>query len=198
VKVGNNQGNIIFIPDDIKANVGTFVEFQFYPLNHSVAESSFGSPCEPLTGSETIFSGFQPVSKGATNYPTYTIRINSTTPIWLYCTQEDHCQSGMNAVINAPTSGSKTLAAYKKAAAAASKNVSPSKIFGGVEGSTSKSSASSSGSPSGTSTPTGTGTSTGTSTGSASSAKSSSGASSEKATRWGVAAGAAAVAGLFI
>ncbi|KAF8539547.1 hypothetical protein BDD12DRAFT_837679 [Trichophaea hybrida] len=67
VKVSNSQDNLIFTPDDIKADVGSFVEFQFYPSNHSVAESSFDSPCEPLTGSQTIFSGFQPVSKGTTD-----------------------------------------------------------------------------------------------------------------------------------
>ncbi|KAF8242705.1 hypothetical protein K440DRAFT_504285, partial [Wilcoxina mikolae CBS 423.85] len=115
---------LIFTPNDIKAAVGSFVEFRFYPQNHSVAESSFGKPCTPLSGSETIFSGFQPVSKGTTDFPTYTIRVNSTTPIWLYCSQAHHCQSGMTAVINAPTSGDKTLAAYKKAAADASSNVS--------------------------------------------------------------------------
>lgn len=57
--------------------------------------------------------------------PTYTVMINDTKPIWLYCSQEKHCQSGMVAAINAKNSTGKTLAAFKAAAALAPMNISP-------------------------------------------------------------------------
>lgn len=32
----------------------------------------------------------------------FTLTINDTNPIWLYCAQVGHCQAGMVAVINPP------------------------------------------------------------------------------------------------
>mgnify|MGYP002622331431 FL=1 len=34
--------------------------------------------------------------------PTYTIQVNDTKPLWLYCAQGRHCQNGMVMVINEP------------------------------------------------------------------------------------------------
>jgi hypothetical protein len=73
-----------------------------------------------------IFSGFMFVSKpptaaaaattsaaaGGYSYkekrqtgtaPTYQITINATTPLWFYCAQAKHCQSGMVLAINVNT-----------------------------------------------------------------------------------------------
>jgi hypothetical protein len=47
----------------------------------------------------------------------FTIMINDTKPIWMYCATKGHCQKGMAMAINAPAEGSKTLANYKAAAA---------------------------------------------------------------------------------
>jgi hypothetical protein len=46
----------------------------------------------------------------------FTIMINDTKPLWMYCATKGHCQKGMVMAINAPSSGAKTLAAYKAAA----------------------------------------------------------------------------------
>jgi len=104
VKVGNSNGSLEFAPNDIKAVVGDMVQFQFAPNNHTVTQSTFDAPCTPInnimqnvTG---IYSGFMPVKAADTNTPTYTILVNSTTPMWLYCSQGKHCQSGMTMVIN--------------------------------------------------------------------------------------------------
>jgi plastocyanin len=82
VKVSDASGSLAFDPSELTAEVGSWIEFRFWPKNHSVAQSAFDSPCTPLSGDSTIFSGFQPVSSSATDFPTYTIQINNTSPIW--------------------------------------------------------------------------------------------------------------------
>lgn len=51
-----------------------------------------------------FYSGFMPTnaSVGTTaNVLTYTIRVMDTKPVWFYCGQAKHCQSGMVGAINA-------------------------------------------------------------------------------------------------
>jgi hypothetical protein len=71
------------------------------------------------------FSGFQPVgattaaagngakgkgSKAAAaqangnSIPVFTMPVASTNPVWIYCSQAQHCQSGMVMAINPPAS----------------------------------------------------------------------------------------------
>ena len=67
VNVGNDEGALIFEPDTIVASTGDLVNFHFYPFNHSVAQSSFEKPCQPLSGGvgqSPLFSGFFPVKSG--------------------------------------------------------------------------------------------------------------------------------------
>jgi hypothetical protein len=47
------------------------------------------------------------------NFPTFQIKINDTSPIWGYCGQTGHCEAGMVFSINAPTYGSNTFAAFQ-------------------------------------------------------------------------------------
>ncbi len=174
VDVGED-GVFAYTPNTLKASVGDTVNFHFYPLNHSVVQSSFNSPCTPLQGG--IFSGFHPSSndEAVSHYPPssrllpldqcayanrkaqmFSVTINDTNPIWLYCAQtvKSHCQSGMVMVINPPASGN-TLAAYKSAAANTHTSTSPATIQGGVvlpNKDSDNSTASTSGSPSSSST----------------------------------------------
>jgi plastocyanin len=99
VQVGNSGLN--FSPNDFTASVGDTVEFHFYGPKHSVAQSTFASPCMPASNL-SFFSG--PISTTGTgqNSEVYTITINSTSAIWIYCAVPSHCESGMAAVINAP------------------------------------------------------------------------------------------------
>ncbi|KAI9782147.1 MAG: hypothetical protein M1816_001981 [Peltula sp. TS41687] len=166
VKVGDVSGGLIFSPDNIKAAKGDMVQFQFYPRNHSVVQSTFDKPCEPLAnnqaGAQGFFSGFMPVNQSSTMQPAYSIMVNDTTkPIWFYCSQGRHCQQGMVGVINPPANNSsRTLESYKALAARAPQNLSPSQVGGGSASGSSGSVSGSSGgattlSPSASSTATG-------------------------------------------
>jgi plastocyanin len=104
VKVGNANGTLAYSPNSVVAAVGDMVQFQFAPANHTVTQSTFDQPCQPISmnspGTAGLYSGFMPVTATSETTPTYTIMINNTTPIWLYCSQGKHCQSGMTMVIN--------------------------------------------------------------------------------------------------
>jgi hypothetical protein len=63
-----------------------------------------------------IKSGFMPVTPGG-NIPVFSVLVNDTNPIWIYCGQVGHCQKGMAMVINEKAGSNKTLEAYKAAAA---------------------------------------------------------------------------------
>ncbi|RFU31930.1 hypothetical protein B7463_g4398, partial [Scytalidium lignicola] len=162
VEVAMN-GTLTFSPSNVTAAVGDMVQFQFMGGNHTVTQSTFDQPCVPMDQSSNatgIFSGFQPVSAGAATIPTYTIQVNNTTPVWIYCSQAKHCQAGMVMVINeAPAkNASRTLENFAELASKATANLAPSSASNGTEGTVSSSSAGSAGS--GTSTSTGSSTST--------------------------------------
>lgn len=97
VKVGD--GGLTFSPESTTAAVGDTVEFHFYPMAHSVAQSSFAKPCEPLN-STSFFSGPVAVSSGVSD-KVFTVTVENETPIWFYCATGDHCQEGMVGAINA-------------------------------------------------------------------------------------------------
>ncbi|KAF7549913.1 hypothetical protein G7Z17_g6070 [Cylindrodendrum hubeiense] len=139
VKVGD--GGLTFDPESTTAAVGDTVEFHFYPMAHSVAQSSFAAPCEPLN-STSFFSGPVAVSSGVSD-TVFTVTIENEDPIWYYCATGSHCQSGMVGAINAATTGSKTVKKYAEAAADASDNVAPSSTGGGTLGEASTATASS-------------------------------------------------------
>ena len=73
--------------------------------NHSVVQSNFAKPCVPISqsqpGSMGFFSGFMPVKPTDSQKPTFTLMVNDTKPIWIYCSQGNHCQKGMVMAINA-------------------------------------------------------------------------------------------------
>lgn len=64
---------------------------------------------------------------------TYTIPVRDTNPVWFYCSQARHCQSGMVGAINPPTTG-QTLDMFRAAAAQAPENVTPSSPAGTTSG----------------------------------------------------------------
>jgi len=107
---------LIFNPANITAQVGDTITFEFHEKNHTVTQSSFAAPCRNLfstSGTAGFDSGFEPVASGATTFPTYTIQVNSTTPIWAYCKQSNHCGSGMVFAVNAVESSSKSFEAFQ-------------------------------------------------------------------------------------
>ncbi|KAE9362844.1 hypothetical protein N431DRAFT_391391 [Stipitochalara longipes BDJ] len=153
VKVSNSAGDLTFTPNDFTAAVGDTVEFHFYGPKHSVAQSTFASPCAPANAN-AFFSGPITTSGTGVNSEIFTLNITSTAAIWIYCAVPSHCESGMAAVINAPADGSKTLAMYQAAAAKVSGTTAPSTVQGLIQGtlssSTTSSTSSSAASPSAT------------------------------------------------
>jgi plastocyanin len=122
VQVGSANGTLAFQPEAISANPGDQVVFHFYPKNHTVTQSSFASPCGPKDGG--IESGFMPVAANATNFPTYTVTVNDTQPVWVYCRQAantpaSHCGQGMVFAVNCGQDGAANSFTNFKAAALA-------------------------------------------------------------------------------
>jgi plastocyanin len=99
-------GLLQYSPEAISAQPGDQVVFHFNPKNHTVTQSSFASPCGLKDGG--FDSGFMPVSANQTS-PTYTITVNDTQPIWVYCRQKTptpHCGAGMVFAVNCGQDGS--------------------------------------------------------------------------------------------
>ncbi|RFU31319.1 hypothetical protein B7463_g5005, partial [Scytalidium lignicola] len=116
IDVGPN-GTLTFFPPNITELVGTQVQWNFNPKNHSVVQSSFQDPCNPLASASNPFSsGFVETSHENSGI-TFTVTIEDDKPIWFYCAQttKSHCQSGMVGSINAPATGN-TFDAFKDAA----------------------------------------------------------------------------------
>ncbi|GFZ49236.1 hypothetical protein JCM24511_06986 [Saitozyma sp. JCM 24511] len=88
VVVGQN-GTKTFTPNNIQASVGDIINFQFVAGNHTATQSTFAAPCTAAG----FKSGFKPAN--ATNEATFSIMVNSTDPIWVYCGQTGHCEAGM-------------------------------------------------------------------------------------------------------
>lgn len=126
VQVGLN-GTVKFTPDNIRAQVGEAVQFQFFGGNHTVTQSTFDQPCQPINVNNRnvtgVHSGFVPAAASMSMgmVATYTITINNTNPLWLYCAQGRHCPNGMVMVINENTAAnaSRSLANHKSLAAQA-------------------------------------------------------------------------------
>jgi plastocyanin len=115
------NGGLHFEPENVVAEIGDLVEFHFLPKNHTVTQSSFDKPCEPLGGATSVFSGFNfAVKAGETpngeSNSVFSFQVQNKDPFWYYCSQTagNHCQMGMSGVINQNFDGDKTLARYKE------------------------------------------------------------------------------------
>jgi len=165
VTVGSSNGSTVYSPNNINAPVGDFVQFQFSLKNHSVVQSTFDQPCQPIASNSNItgfFSGFMGVSATDTDIPTYTIPIANSNPIWFYCAQATHCQKGMVGVINQNPAANATRSLTNYAALAATQpfNLFPGESASQASSSSSSSSGSSGSSSSGTTTSSGSATTT--------------------------------------
>ncbi|KAI0706875.1 hypothetical protein C8T65DRAFT_708699 [Cerioporus squamosus] len=102
IKVGEVNGTMALKFDPPFVNVTeanstvTFI-FDGNPGNHTVAQSTFAKPCEPLEGG--FNSGFFFVNSSSGPFGTWTLTITDVnTPIWFYCAQQTpkvHCTAGM-------------------------------------------------------------------------------------------------------
>lgn len=110
---GDNQ--LTFTPSRISAQPRDRVTFEFQSKNHSVVQSSFAQPCYPIQGQPGINSGFMPVTNGQP-FPTFTIKINDTTPQWFFCSQPGHCGKGMVFAVNTDEQGPRNWNAFQNLA----------------------------------------------------------------------------------
>ncbi|RYP41902.1 hypothetical protein DL767_000731 [Monosporascus sp. MG133] len=83
-------------PDTIEAEVGDIINFRFYGRNHSVVKAEFGYPCVPYDmihpGEESFFSGaIEQPDEGLNPLPTWTLRVNTTDPVFFYCSAPESC-----------------------------------------------------------------------------------------------------------
>ncbi|KAJ6534341.1 hypothetical protein B0H19DRAFT_1039261 [Mycena capillaripes] len=115
VQVGAGNG-LTFSPSNISAATGDTVSFQFLNKNHSVTQSSFASPCEPLAGG--IDSGFQPVAANAADIPEFSFDITDGSKQFFFFSKQtvpvNECNRGMVFSINQdPNSAVKSFAAFQ-------------------------------------------------------------------------------------
>ncbi len=105
VEVGAVNGTAAqkFFPEKITAVPGDMIQFQFRANNHTVTQSNFDNPCEPIalhSNTTGVYSGFMPVTPQQASIPVFTVMVNDTKPLWFYCSQGRHCQNGMVMVVN--------------------------------------------------------------------------------------------------
>ncbi|KAF8209147.1 hypothetical protein K438DRAFT_1712024 [Mycena galopus ATCC 62051] len=126
IMVGGNEtnnGNIYqFSPTTITATNGSVITFLFngLPGNHSVTQSSFSSPCQPMAGG--FGSGWVEILTSPPTgnaLPTWELTItNASAPIWFFCQQLmpiPHCTAGMVGAINVQP-GANSFSAFQSAA----------------------------------------------------------------------------------
>jgi hypothetical protein len=120
VFVGASQNGTVGLkidPQQIVAQQGDIVNFEFRGGNHTITQSSLANPCawqfNTATQKNGFNSGFVPFNATSGQVGVYSLEITQTaSPIWLFCGRPPHCKSGMYAAINAPTTGNKTFATF--------------------------------------------------------------------------------------
>ncbi|KAF6841316.1 GPI-anchored cupredoxin-like protein 1 [Colletotrichum musicola] len=128
VTVGGPSG-LVFVPDQIKANVGDMVVFTFMSQNHTATQSAFATPCDPLPGG--MNSGFMAnPNNSVTPPPQVAMQVMVSDPLWFYCAQANHCGKGMTFSIN-PTAA-KTQAMFQSMAIQQKGKGAQSPITGGA------------------------------------------------------------------
>ncbi|THH13090.1 hypothetical protein EW146_g7096 [Bondarzewia mesenterica] len=97
--VAGQAGALTYTPSNITAAVGDIIEFKFVQMNHSATQTSFDAPCTPIEGG--FNSGFNPIAADQTsNFPTFSVEVKDTEPIWVSCQQVGHCHLGMTFAAN--------------------------------------------------------------------------------------------------
>ncbi|EOA89658.1 hypothetical protein ACJQWK_02636 [Exserohilum turcicum] len=120
ITAGSTTANngLHFEPENVVAEIGDVLEFHFLPKAHTVVQSSFERPCEPLGGPTAVFSGFNFNTTEHEAPNVFRVVVKDKNPFWYYCSQTNgnHCQKGMSGVVNQNFDGDKTLARYKQMA----------------------------------------------------------------------------------
>ena len=123
-----------FEPNNVVAQVGDIIQWEFLPANHSVAQSNFANPCKPLNDGSSFFPGFVFATKVGKSDSVFQLVVESEETIWYYCpqTKGNHCQMGMVGVINQNFNNpAVSLAKHKELAAKTGTSIVPYEIQGG-------------------------------------------------------------------
>jgi len=120
VVVGGNGTNqdpsLIFQPQEVQADVGDFVVFNFTNGTHTVTQSTFAGPCVPIHQTNSTINGFNSGLRNAANGTsptTLTIEVTEVGPnstIWFFDLWA--CGEGGVGAINVNDSDSQNLAAF--------------------------------------------------------------------------------------
>jgi plastocyanin len=110
----DGTSGLFFDPQQITAQKGDIVNFEFRGGNHTVTQSSFANPCawqfNTATNQNGFNSGFVPYSNTSGQVGVYSLGVtNADSPIWFFCGRPPHCKNGMYGAINPPTSGNRTF-----------------------------------------------------------------------------------------
>ena len=100
VVVGGPQDT--FVPNQVHAEVGDTIQFQFSSGNHTVTQSAPELACQPLQASlpGAIHSGHIPFEEGQTTVGVFNMPVLSTGTMYLYCATGPHCLEGQVMVVN--------------------------------------------------------------------------------------------------
>ncbi|KAH8894293.1 hypothetical protein GQ53DRAFT_617034, partial [Thozetella sp. PMI_491] len=124
--------SLTFEPNNVIALPGDVLQFQFAQRNHTVTQSAENAPCQPLQATQpaAINSGFIAFDAASGSVGTFNMPVTNSQPMFLYCAQANHCQSGMVMTVNVPNTGQ--LIAYANLATTATANVPASQVAGGL------------------------------------------------------------------
>ncbi|KAN0131090.1 hypothetical protein V8E53_011091 [Lactarius tabidus] len=103
VLVSDPTGDLSYSPQQLNASQGDVVRFVFANGQHSVTQSDFDKPCEPV--SDGFDSGIISAPSDGSPNPSFEITVNDSSPIYVYCrvgkgSPEGHCYQGMVMAIN--------------------------------------------------------------------------------------------------
>ncbi|KAG5648102.1 hypothetical protein DXG03_007137 [Asterophora parasitica] len=118
-------GKLVFDPPFVAAQPRDTVVFEFRQKNHTVTQSSFADPCRKLASGgfdSDLFSVSVPVPDSTTSdYPTWSVVVNDTAPVWAYCRQKtpvSHCGAAMVFAINPVETSERNFTAFQNLAKA--------------------------------------------------------------------------------
>jgi plastocyanin len=113
--VVGGPGVLAFNPPFVSAKPRDTIIFEFHQKNHTVTQSSFANPCVQLNANSVpgFDSGFMPVASDASSFPTWSLTVNDSNPIWAYCRQAGHCGSGMVFAVNPVQDSARNFSAFQ-------------------------------------------------------------------------------------
>lgn len=101
VEVGTFNGKVQFVPNQVNAEIGDVVEYDFLIKSHSLTQSEFLTPCTYNGGFDTGLNQANP--KNQSGLFVIPFEIKTKKPQWFYCKQQgppNHCGLGMVMGIN--------------------------------------------------------------------------------------------------